>query len=164
MFRLTAACVLASCALVRAADDAKGGARSYTNDDLERYAHLRAPEPADVADDAPAPGRSRSRRAPRERAAAAAAAAAGSPTRGEAWWRREADRTNEAVRRLRDQSADLAEKVADLRREPGVLPYSDPRIVRLEARQRALEERAREAESRLEERARRAGALPGWLR
>ena len=160
MFRQTAACVLASCALVRAADDAKGGARSYTNDDLERYAHLRAQEPADVADDDPAPGRSRSRRAPRERAAAAA----GSPTRGEAWWRREADRTNEAVHRLRDQSADLAEKVADLRREPGVLPYSDPRIVRLEARRRALEERAREAESRLEERARRAGALPGWLR
>jgi hypothetical protein len=158
MFRQTAACVLASCALLRAADDAKGGARSYTNEDLERYAHLRTEEPADVADDGPAPGRSRSRRAPRERAAAA------STTRGEAYWRREADRTNEVVGRLRDQSADLAEKVADLRREPGVLPYSDPRIVRLEARRRVLEERARDAESRLEERARRAGALPGWLR
>ena len=157
MFRLTAACVLASCALVRAADDAKGGARSYTNDDLERYAHLRTEAPADVVDDGPTRGRTRSPRAPRE-------AAPGSPARGEAFWRREADRTAEVVRRLRDQAADLAEKVADLRREPGVLPYSDPRIVRLEARRRALEERARDAEARLEERARRAGALPGWLR
>ena len=58
----------------------------------------------------------------------------------------------------------MAERVDDLRRKPGVLPYSDPRIVSLETRRRALEVRAREAELRLEERARRAGALPGWLR
>jgi hypothetical protein len=159
MFRLTAACVLASCALVRAADDGKPPARAYTNDDLERYAHLRTDEPGDVPDE-PTTVRTRSRGAARASAAPAAAAS----TRGEAYWRREAERTTETVRRLREQAADLAEKVADLRREPGVMPYSDPRIVRLETRRRALEERVREAESRLEERARRAGALPGWLR
>jgi hypothetical protein len=158
MFRVTAACVLASCALVRAADEGKGAARAYTNDDLERYAHLRTAEPADVEE--AAPPRGRARRAPRE----GTAAATGASERGEAYWRREAERTGEAVRRLREQAADLAEKVSDLRRQPGVLPYSDPRVVRLEARRLALEERAREADLRLEERARRAGALPGWLR
>jgi hypothetical protein len=159
MFRLTAACVLASCALVRAADDGRARARAYTNDDLERYAHLRTEEPGDVPDE-PTAVRPR----PRAGARASAAPAAAAATRGEAYWRREAERTTETVRRLREQAADLAEKVADLRREPGVMPYSDPRIVRLETRRRAIEERAREAESRLEERARRAGALPGWLR
>ena len=34
----------------------------------------------------------------------------------------------------------------------------------METKRLALEERAREAEDQLEERARRAGALPGWLR
>ena len=155
MYRLTAACVLASCAFLRAADDGKPRARAYTNDDLARYAHLRAEEPADE----PAPARSRSRRPAREGATPAAAS-----TRGEAYWRREAERTEDTVRRLREQAGDLAEKVSDLRRQPGVMPYSDPRIVRLETRRRAIEERAREAELRLEERARRAGALPGWLR
>lgn len=153
MYRLTAACVLASCALVRAADEGPR-VRAYTNDDLARYAHLRAQDPADE----PAPARPRSPRPARE------GAAPGASPRGEAYWRREAERTEEAVRRLRDQAADVADKVSDLRRQPGVLPYSDPRIVRLEARRRALDERAREAELRLEERARRAGALPGWLR
>jgi hypothetical protein len=158
MFRLTAACVLAACAFVRAADDGRPSVRAYTNDDLERYARLRSEEPADVTDDAPRPAKAP--RAPRE----AGGREKASSSRGESYWRREAERAEDAARRLRGQSADLAEKVSDLRREPGVLPYSDPRIVRLEARRRALEERAREVESRLEERARRAGALPGWLR
>lgn len=152
MYRLTAACVLASCAIVRAAGDGKARARAYTNEDLDRYAHLRAEEPA--------PAQPRSRRPARESAAPAASAS----TRGEAYWRREAERTEETARRLRERAGDVAEKVSDLRRQPGVMPYSDPRIVRLEARRRALEERVREAELRLEERARRAGALPGWLR
>jgi hypothetical protein len=159
MFRLTAACVLASCAFLRAADDGKGAARAYTNDDLERYEHLRSQEPAGVVDEAPRRARSGGR-APRE----GLRPSHGGAARGEEYWRREAERTGDAVRRLREQAADIAEKVSDLRRQPGVLPYSDPRVVRLEARRLALEERAREAEARLEERARRAGALPGWLR
>jgi hypothetical protein len=160
MFRLTAACVLASCALVRGADGGRPTARSYTNDDLERYAHLRTEAPADVVEESPAPSPARTRRSARERSAPPA----GPSARGEAYWRREADRVAEGVRVLREQAADLEEKVSDLRREPGVRPYSDPRVVRLLARRDALLQRARDAESRLEERARRAGALPGWLR
>lgn len=159
MSRLTAACVLASCVSLQAADEGAPAVRAYTNDDLERYAHLRSEAPADVVDDGPRPPRSRGTRAARE-----ARADKGGSARGEEYWRREAERTQDAVRRLRDQASDLAEKVADLRRQPGVLPYSDPRIVRMETRRLSLEERAREAELRLEERARRAGALPGWLR
>lgn len=161
MFRRTAACVLASCALVRAADDGQPAVRAYTNDDLAKYEHLRADEPADDGDEGGTP-RPRGGTS-RERSSGGQAGARASE-RGEAYWRREAERTEQAVRRLREQAADLAEQVADLRRQPGVRPYSDPRIVRLEKRRAALEERARDAESRLEERARRAGALPGWLR
>jgi hypothetical protein len=158
MTRLTAACLLASCALLRAHGDEKPAVRAYTNDDLARYERLRTEEPADVpaVEEPPARG-ARSAREPRRAEERSAA-------RGEAYWRREAERTAEQVRRLREQSEAIAEKLSDLRREPGILPYSDPRLVRLEARRRALHERAREAEMRLEERARRAGALPGWLR
>jgi hypothetical protein len=158
MTRLTAACLLASCALLRAAGDEKPAVRAYTNDDLARYERLRTEEPAEVpaAEERPARG-PRSAREPQH-------AQDRSPARGEAYWRREAERTAEQVRRLREQSDAVAEKLRDLRREPGILPYSDPRLVRLEALRRALDERVREAELRLEERARRAGALPGWLR
>ena len=43
-------------------------------------------------------------------------------------------------------------------------PYSDPQVEALQERILALEARIRELESSLEDRARREGALPGWLR
>jgi hypothetical protein len=48
--------------------------------------------------------------------------------------------------------------------EPGVRPYTDPKVRALQRKLAAVEARIRDAEDRLEERARRARALPGWLR
>jgi hypothetical protein len=130
--------------------------RVYTNEDLERVAPYRGQTGALSQPAAPPEtprGRSPEKNASRRDA-----------SRDEAYWRGQADRTAEQVRKLREQAASLAERVEELRRQPGVLPYSDPRIVSLEERRRGVDSRAREAELRLEERARRAGALPGWLR
>jgi hypothetical protein len=84
--------------------------------------------------------------------------------RGEAYWRGEAQRLEVKLQPLRDRIADLREKLEERRRTPGVRPYSDPALAALQQRLAALEQRVRDAEDRLHERARRAGALPGWLR
>jgi hypothetical protein len=125
----------------------------YTNDDLKRVSPYRdqtgalstpavasSPEPADPPN-------------------------AGRPAaRSEAYWRREAQRLRDRVRRLDDQMDGLRTRIDDRRRRPGVRPFSDPQIEAWQRRLRVLEERKREEESLFEERARRAGALPGWLR
>lgn len=130
-------------------DDEKKPVPLYTNDDLRRVAPYRdetgvSSTPAAAPAVAPAPVKS--------------------GARGEDYWRREADRVRDRLRPLRERAADLRFTLEERRRQPGVPPYSDPRIVAGERRLRALDERIREAESRLEERARREGALPGWLR
>ena len=116
-------------------DDEKKPVPLYTNDDLRRVAPYRD-ETGVSSTPAEAP--------------AVAPAPAKSRARGEDYWRGEADR-------LRDRLRPLRERAAELR-------FSLPRIVAGERRLRALDERIREAESRLEDRARREGALPGWLR
>jgi hypothetical protein len=122
---------------------------TYTNADLERVRPLRdqiggASEPAHR----PAP-------AEVEREA---------PDLDEARWRREAERLEERRARDDDRIAELRYEVEALRRDPRVLPYSDPRIVRAEARIEQLERRRDERWRRFLERARRAGVPPGWLR
>lgn len=126
--------------------------RIYTNDDLERVAPYRGQTGVESEPDRPPAAPARARAQEKDTG------------RDERYWRQQADRTAEQARKLREQAADLAEKVDERRRQPGVRPYSDPQVVSLEKRRAALEARAREAELRLEERARRAGALPGWLR
>lgn len=144
---------LAALAALAAAEEKP---RVYTNEDLERVAPYRGQTGVDSRPAAPAePPRGRASEKDASRRDAG---------RDERYWREQADRTAEQVRKLREQAAALAERIDDLRHQPGVLPYSDPRIVSLGQRRQALEARAREAELRLEERARRAGALPGWLR
>jgi len=141
-------CVLAAvCPLAAAAEKP----RVYTNDDLERVAPFRDQTGVD-SKPAHRPG------------AAGARASQKVEGRDERYWREQADRTAEQVRRLREQAEALGERIAERRRQPGVMPYSDPHVVAMEQKRQTLEARAREAESRLEERARRAGALPGWLR
>ena len=143
-------CLLATCAWTAAAEKP----RVYTNDDLERVAPYRDQTGVNQKPAAPP---AREAVPPRPRAAQ-------TDVRDESYWRREADRTAKEVRGLRVEAAELADRVGRRRREQGVLPYSDPEVVALEAKRWALEEEAREAQNKLEERARRAGALPGWLR
>jgi hypothetical protein len=157
----------------------------YTNDDLERVRPLRAQtgvasQPA-FASGAGAcrigrgAGRGRSRRAQAgacadgegagtgvEPSPAAAGRAAGA--RGEAYWRREAERVRDKLRVWRQQIEDLELRIADRRRKPGVRPYSDPQIIGWQRRAEALRARMRELEGDLDDRARRERALPGWLR
>jgi chromosome segregation ATPase len=131
----------------------------YTNEDLERVSPLRDQT-----------GVSSSVTVPREPAASRRAADDGR-ARSEAYWRREADRLQERLRPERDRIEDLRTRIAE--RESQSLARSRSRRAPagtgtpLEDWRRqlaALEARVREAEARFEERARRAGALPGWLR
>jgi hypothetical protein len=126
-------------------------ARVYTNEDLDRVSPFKGEtgvtsQPA-VAPDAVRPA------APRE-------------TRGadEARWRQEAERLRERLVPMRHRIEDLRLRIDQRRGKPGVLPYSDPQIVSWERDLKRWEERAHDMEDRFLERARRAGALPGWLR
>lgn len=135
--------------IVLAADD-KRPARVYTNEDLDRVSPLRGQTgvlstPAGRGAERPLP--------PDERRG-----------RGEEYWRREARRLREKLEPLRQKAEDLRERIAERRRRPGVRPYTDPQVEAAQRRLRSLEERMRELESELEDRARREGALPGWLR
>jgi hypothetical protein len=144
------ACLLL-CAAVAAAAEAPER-RVYTNDDLDRIRGERGEVSPPAA---PSP-------------AASPAPPAGSGPRDrdlrEEHWRREADRLRERLQPLRDQLDDLEEQADARWRTPGVKPVTDAKLRALQQKRAALEARIREAEERLEERARRAGALPGWLR
>ncbi len=126
-------------------------ARVYTNEDLDRVSPFKA-ETGVASVPATAPGAVREP-SPRE-----------SARPGEEHWRQEADRLRDRLQPLRDRVADLRVRIDERRRQPGVRPYSDPRILAWERDLRRWEARAHDMEDRFLERARRAGALPGWLR
>jgi hypothetical protein len=134
-------------------DDEKKPVPLYTNADLERVSPYR-----DQTGALSTPAVAKWPEATDE------AGAGKTAQKSEAYWRREAGRLRERLRRLEDQEEDLLLRIEGRRRRPGVRPYSDPQIESWERRRRLLGERRREEESRFEERARRAGALPGWLR
>ena len=144
------ACLLLCAAVSAGADGAP--ARVYTNDDLERIRQTRggAPDPTAGAPDAPPARPSDGKR--------------GDDDSREARWRREAERLRERLQPLRDQADDLRQQIDARWRMPGVKPVTDAPLLALRRKLAALETRIRDAEDRLEERARRAGALPGWLR
>ena len=130
--------------------DERAPARVYTNEDLARVSGRRGEtgvesRPASPVPDSPAP-------------------AAREDSRGESYWRAEAARVRQRIEPWRETAEDLRAEIAARQAEPGVRPYTDPKVRALQRRLAALEARMRDAEDRLEERARRAGALPGWLR
>jgi hypothetical protein len=133
--------------------------RIYTNEDLDRVRPFRDETgvrsvPAVAPDERPAPpekGRGR----------------------GEVYWRREAARVRERLRALEAQAADtraqIAEQAEEASRFPGRRRRSSASLAgsgssRLQAKLASLERRMREIEEDLADRARRDGALPGWLR
>jgi hypothetical protein len=140
-------------------------AHVYTNDDLERVRPFRdelgARSVPAVPPGAGEAARSGSRRGVSERS-----------ERGEAYWRREADKVRERVRRLEDERDTLRARLAEhrnderhvLRRSRSARPSGTQSEQALEARIALIERRMRDLEEDLAERARRAGALPGWLR
>lgn len=154
--RAALVCALALAGLPAVGEEKKP-VRVYTNEDLERMAPLRGETGV----------LSRPGATPREREAAKAESA----SRGEEYWRKEAARVRARVRALEDQAGRVREQVerqaeASLsgrgRRARGRQAWAveDARARRL----REIEALIRELESDLEDRARRDGALPGWLR
>jgi hypothetical protein len=151
--------VLCFAARGRATDVPRPAVRVYTNADLERVRPLRAETGVDSVP-AAAPGTASSqpeRGLPRGR--------------GEAYWRREASRTRQKLSALGEQRESLRARIAEqegdarrfLRRRSAGLDSSSS-LATLQARLAAVERRIREIEDDLFERARRDGALPGWLR
>ena len=136
--------------------------RLYTNEDLERVHPFRDQTgvrsvPAVAPDEDASPPPAERRRG-----------------RGEEYWRREAARVRARVASIAAQAADLRAEIgakADEasrvlgrgRRSAASLPGPGS-LARLRAKLLALERRIREAEDDLADRARRGGALPGWLR
>jgi hypothetical protein len=140
-----------------AAEEVKKPVPLYTNEDLERVAPYRGQtgvlsEPA--------------ARAPRETPTAKDA-----PT-GESYWRREAARVRERIADLRDRAEEIRRELQEARDAARPSAWKsgrsrDPRPPSLaprEARLAAIEARMRALELDLEDRARRARALPGWIR
>jgi hypothetical protein len=144
--------LLAALAAPCAPADDKPAPRVYTNADLARVAPFRG-ETGVLSRPAAAPGG-----APREREARR-------PTgKGPDYWQREADKVRERVRPLQKRIASLRREIDARWRLPGVAPTTDPQLLEWRRELRESEAEIRELEGRLEERARRDGALPGWLR
>ena len=130
-----------------------GDVPSYDNDDLRRVSPRRGE--TGVASQPPAASP-----APRKPAAV--------EERGETFWRHEAEKVEEQLGRLREQAAALrlrieaAARRESAKRRPGLSSGDGTELMR--ERLRMIEDQIREREARFEERARREGALPGWLR
>lgn len=159
-------CVLLLAAAASARAEEKRAAIVYTNDDLARVAPLRGETGVTSV---PA-------FRPAERQVEKAAV-----THGEGYWRAEADKVQGDLRRLRHEGDQLRGRIETLKREAreagfrtAMSPRSkhsqgrgnsyETRIVALQDQLRQIELDAREREARLEDRARREGALPGWIR
>jgi hypothetical protein len=130
----------------------------YTNEDLERVAPRRDQT-----------GVNSTVAAPLEPAPASRRSADEGRAKAEAYWRRQSERVHDRLQRERDRIEDLRARIAEREdKAPGPSRRaSKGPDTQLEAWRRqlaALEARVKEAEARFEDRARREGALPGWLR
>lgn len=142
--------------------------RVYTNEDLDRVRPFRdelGASSVPAVSSAPASGESAE--------STPGARGSGKPTaRDEAYWRREAEKLRERLRVLADKRDALRMRLGErreeerrvLRRSRGSRAAGDRSDVALEAQIAAIERRMRELEEDLGDRARRAGAMPGWLR
>jgi hypothetical protein len=159
--RFALVCALALAGLPAIGEEGKP-ARVYTNEDLDRVAPRRG-ETGVLSRPAAVPARKSSSPEPAERV--------GGAKRSEDYWRREAARVQAQVRTLQEQVSRLREQIERAahrssggKSRPGRVREAwaaeDDRARRL----RDLETRARELESNLEDRARREGVPPGWLR
>jgi predicted RNase H-like nuclease (RuvC/YqgF family) len=150
---------LAGLALCAASEDGARHVPLYTNVDLERVSPLRGQtgvlsQPASVTDVSSSPRPKDSSRARRER--------------DEAFWRRESARLRSRIeplaRRARALERRIAAQAAVSSRDSRSRARDSARIRRLEEQRLELLERIKSMQADLEERARRARALPGWLR
>ncbi len=137
--------------------------RVFTNDDLDRMKPCRYQTGAlsDVGtpptDRPPAPkGRAGRKGATPDPGLATATA--------EADWRAQWRSVDQKARRLRQEAHQLRQEASEASRDPKKRPTGRRSPSLLTTRAAALEAEARELQDDFQERARRAGALPGWLR
>jgi hypothetical protein len=144
----------------------------YTNEDLERVSPRRGETGVDSRPDGVPP--------PATASASAHEDARELARRGERYWRREADKLRDRLRPRRARMEALRARIADRESDPGTTPSHragrggtrsratsssrEAQLATWRGQLEALEREVREEEDRFEERARRAGALPGWLR
>jgi hypothetical protein len=124
--------------------------RVYTNEDLERISALREQTGVASQPGTQAPTRERDE-GPQRR-------------RNEEYWRRQLERLRTRLAPAQARASELERALVARRLKAGLRPHLDPRIAQDERRLTELRERIREEEDRFYERARRSGALPGWLR
>ena len=143
--------------------------RVYTNADLDRVRPFRDETGVrSVPAVAPQPPESSTEERARQRSGSALVDVHG---RGEEYWQREAERVRDRVRAMETQADELRLRIADRAEEAGHVLARGRRAsseagaaATLRARLATLERRMRQMEIDLSERARRARALPGWLR
>lgn len=166
-FGLSAVLCFSASAEEPAPPPARPPVRVYTNEDLARVHPFRSETGVDSVP-AVTP-------AVREREPRAATGSGASRSRGEEYWRREAVKLRDRMRSLVDQAETLRARIAaredqersanrqGRRRSASAAASSDPTAT-LRAQLANVERRMRELENDLADRARREGALPGWLR
>jgi len=133
-------------------------ARVYTNEDLDRVHPFAAETGGSSAPAVEAEETTKARSAERERKG-----------KREEHWRAEAARVREKVRALEERAAELRSKIAERSNESEVFGRrrssgAKTSVAPLQASLAAVERRIRLTQEDLEDRARRDGALPGWLR
>ena len=107
---------------------------------------------------------------------AAARGADDGRVRAEAYWRKQAESLHVRLQRARERIDDLRARIAEKEAKAGEESFrsrsrrgpsrasSDAPLEAMRRQLAATEARVRDEETRFEERARREGALPGWLR
>jgi hypothetical protein len=130
---------------------------TYTNEDLDRVRPYRD-QIGGASKPAVRPGGAEARAKP---------AASG---RSEEKWRQEAARVRTRVAALQEQARKLREQIDRAKEKRGSASGRSGQRARWEVedarekRVREIEAQARDVQAELEDRARREGALPGWLR
>jgi hypothetical protein len=164
-------CALGLCLVLTAGADEPDRTPTYTNDDLDRISSRRGETGVLSRPSAPDGARKDGRNGPSRTDRAASAPR--SRDDDETYWRGEAERLHDRIRGLRQRADEMRLRIQQQEREQR---RGKPNARRSESstrpdpgealRQRlqAIEDEIRDREARLEERARRAGALPGWLR
>ena len=124
-------------------------ARTFGDDDLERYRRGRAPDSPSAAVSTPRP-----------------AAPPRDLTRERVYWRKEAHQHEREVAKLAANLRRLEWRLNEKRSRRRSRDWltEDPAIGLLEDSIRSLTEERRRLEERFRDRARKEGALPGWLR
>ncbi len=135
--------------------------RVYTNADLDRMAACRYQTGAQSEVGAPAP-ETAARSAPR--AGRASPSKESDPSAGAADWRARWRSVDQKARKLRREARELRQEAAEAPRDPKKQPTGRRSPSLLISRAKRLEAESRELEDEFQERARRQGALPGWLR